>query len=215
MNKRKNELPAIELTRNYSQRDSAAVRLETKQAETACIYGKELVSSNGKKPFKQLNERHKNIVALHLSGVSGVKIAAHLNTSPATVYSVLQDPLAKELITFFRTALDEDLMALKGLTIDAIRDGLNSADKELKLKATDRWLKMTSKDEELGDGRVSGNVIGEIRARFIIELSQAAEKAGIIDGKARDITPAEDVVEASALPAPKDSAGRAHSPSEG
>ncbi len=215
MARKKNGLPAIELTRNYSQRDSAAVRLESKQAETAEVYGKDLVSLNGRKPVKELNERHKNIIALHLAGVSGVKIAAHLKVSAATVYGTLQDPLAKELITFFRTSLDEDLMALKGLSIDAIRDGLNSSDKELRLKATDRWLKMTRKDEELGDGRVSGNVIGEIRARFIIELSQAAEKAGIIDGEARDITPTEDVVEAGALPAPKDSARRAHSPSEG
>ncbi len=47
MNKRKNGLPAIELTRNYSQRDSAAVRLEAKQAEEAGLYGKDLFSFNG------------------------------------------------------------------------------------------------------------------------------------------------------------------------
>lgn len=129
-----------------------------------------------RKSLRRLSARHKAIITMHLQGKKGTDIARTMGCTAATVYSIIKDPLSQRVIEHFTNGFDSDLKALFPLVIDAVRDGLESQDKELRLKAVDRFQKLTGRGEQRGERTsVNVNIIGDVRARLVNEIKQAAD----------------------------------------
>ncbi len=120
---------------------------------------------NGDLKLKELRPEHKQYVTAWLQGMKGVEIADHFNVSALTVYRVLSDPLIKPLIEEFDEGFKEEFKRLFPLATDAIRDGLNDSDLDIRLKATDRFVKMSRLIEGTGEENTDGRVKAVFAAR--------------------------------------------------
>lgn len=134
--------------------------------------------SNGE--LKSLSVKHRFILALYMTGkYSQVEIAKQADVHYVTVHKVLHCKLGQEVINAWKEMLELELDGLMPLAVDAVREGLKSGDKKVKLLAVDRFIKMTGKGEEQGGVTVA--VVGEARSRFITDLKQLAEQENVID----------------------------------
>ena len=144
------------------------------------------IGINGREKLKQLSQRHFKIIAMHLTGdYTGKEIAKELGVGVGTIYSVLNDPLAQEVIKEFRAGQMTELEALYPKAVEAIREGLESGNVGMKLKAVDRYLKMTGigTEEERNTSSVS------------ITINNAREHFVNIFREMKDITPSVSVNE--------------------
>ena len=138
------------------------------------------IGINGREKLKRLSQRHFKIIAMHLTGdYTGKEIAEELGVGKGTIYSVLNDPLAQEVIKEFRIGQMTELEALYPKAVEAIRTGLESGNVGIKLKAVDRYLKMAGigTDEEKNIPSVS------------ITINNAREHFVKVFKEMKDITP--------------------------
>ncbi len=137
-----------------------------------------------KSGLKGLTQRHKLIIGLHLNGVSNRDIADKVGCSRFTVASIIGDPLAQEVITFYYEGVESELKALFPKVVDAVRDALDSDTVGMKLKGVDRFAKLTGmdggRDERKG---VTVQIITDARMKFVQEIRAAAEKVPVIEGE--------------------------------
>lgn len=159
-------------------------RLAAGERETEKVLGRRMPS--GKMRLKELKPVHMKIVAMHLQGMKGTKIAESffaqgIKLSAASINSVLRDPLAKDVIERFREAYHEELLALGSLATDAVRDGLESGDKELRLKAVDRFVKLRGDHEGVKGVSVQVNIL-DARTNLVKVLTDVA--GPLIEGAA-------------------------------
>jgi hypothetical protein len=80
---------------------------------------------NGALKLKRLTARHLRIIGAHLSGLSIEQVAAEQRVTISTVSRVLNDPLAKTLLDRVYKSREEELHALAGQAVAAVRDGLD------------------------------------------------------------------------------------------
>lgn len=100
-----------------------------------------LRSASGAKHLKKLTGKHLTCINYHLAGESGENIAKAMGMTQPWVSSVLNDPLAKDIIERRFIDMDMELRALMPKAISRIRDGLNSADPTVYLSATDKYFR--------------------------------------------------------------------------
>lgn len=163
-------------------------RLEADRRDTEKVLGRRMPS--GQMRLKELKPVHMKIVAMHLQGMKGSKIAESffaqdIKLSAAMINAVLRDPLAKDVIERFREAYHEELLALGSLANDAVRDGLKAGDKELRLKAVDRFVKLRGDHEGTKGVNVQVNIL-DARANLVKVLTEVAgplieEKAELVE----------------------------------
>ncbi len=130
----------------------------------------------GKAGLKALTVKHRQIIALHLQGISGTRIGEALNCSAGMVYSTINDPLAKKVIDHFITGVENDLEALLPLAVDAVRTGLECGNPDVKLRAVDKFTKLSGRDEKEEKVGMNISIMGDARIRFVSELKELAEK---------------------------------------
>lgn len=99
--------------------------------------------SNGARKLKRLTSRHLKIISLHLAGESGEKIAVLCHCTPVTVSRILNDPLAREVISRVYEDRQGEIDALAGEAIKAVRDTLKGDHTpRTKLAAVDKFVKL-------------------------------------------------------------------------
>lgn len=124
------------------------------------------------KGLKALTVKHRQIIALHLQGIAGTRIGEALNCSVGMVYHTINDPLAKKVIDHFISGVENDLEALLPLAVGAVRDGLNSGNNDTKLKAVDKFTKLSGRDEKEVATGMNISIMGDARVRFVTELQE-------------------------------------------
>ena len=157
---------------------------EKKLREKAHGLGIELDEVDGEesKDLKKLTIKHKFILALYMTGkYSQVDIAKKAEVHYLTVHRVLNSDLGREIIRSWKDMMELEISGLMPLAVDAIRDGLKSGDKKMKLLAVDRFIKMTR--EDAGSGNININVVNNARTKFITDLKQLAEQEKVLEGE--------------------------------
>ena len=161
--------------------------------------------SNGHRNLKKLRPVHERIIALAVSGMSGVEIAAQFKCSAVTVYRILADPLASSLTKEIGEHYREEFKRLFPLVYDAVKDGLNSGSSKVRLAAVDRFARITRLIEGDGDeGAVESHVKRVIDARItIVHLIKDAAPREVLGEVIENEEPAQSVNESVvALDAP-------------
>lgn len=98
---------------------------------------------NGARKLKKLNNRQLKIVSLHLAGESGESIATLMGCTQVTVSRILNDPLAREIISRAYEDRQNEIDALAGQAIEAVRDTLRGYNTpRTKLAAVDKFVKL-------------------------------------------------------------------------
>ena len=154
--------------------------MTTMQPNLALAY-----SATRKPPLQRLTTRHRTMIALHLASKDGAYIAKYIGCSVGTVYRVLNDPASRTVIDHYLQGVEGDLAALLPKAVSAIREGLEHGDTKIKLKAVDRFAKMTSRGGDSGNGvDVTVNLINT-RDRFIAELKDLST---VVDSEALEVS---------------------------
>lgn len=143
-----------------------------------------------KNGLKFLTQRHKLIIGLHLNGKSNEHIADVVGCSRLSVGSVIRDPLAQEVITYYYEGIESELKALFPKVVDAVRDALDNTAIGTRLKGVDRFAKLTGLDGREGENKgTTVQIIMDARTKFVQEIRAAAEKVPVVEIEA---TPAEE-----------------------
>ncbi len=162
-----------------SEREAARYQVNKELIATKYHYEKIVGKrrSDGALKLKELKPEHKQWVSCFIQGMKGVDIAKQYDVATITVYRVLSDPLAKSLLGEFDEALKSEFLAMFPLVSDAIRDGLESAGIATRLKAVDRWTKVSSfidgRGEEDSETK-KPDVVAAMRLRMVTMLQAAA-----------------------------------------
>ena len=145
--------------------------------------------------LKRLSQRHKLIIGLHLNGKSNEHIADVVGCSRMRVGSVIRDPLAQEVITYYYEGIESELKALFPKVVDAVRDALEkNRDIGTRLKGVDRFAKLTGLDARDGDNKgTTVQILLDARTKFVQEIRAAAEKVPVIEVEATPVEVVEDV----------------------
>ena len=134
--------------------------------------------STGALKLKELKPEHKQYVSCFINGMKGVEIAEQFNVAAITVYRVLADPLAQEMLGEFDTSFKDEFRAMFPLVADAIRDSLENGGMEMKLKAVDRFVKVSAFLKDGSDSDEDSNkseVVSAMRVRMVTMLKAAAD----------------------------------------
>lgn len=98
---------------------------------------------NGARKLKRLTTRHMRIISLHLAGEKGEDIARICGVTNVTVSRILNDPLARKLISQVYEDRQNEIDALAGEAIDAVRQTLKGDHTAReKLAAVDKFVKL-------------------------------------------------------------------------
>ena len=141
--------------------------------------------SNGALKLRELKPEHKQYVAAFVNGMKGVEIAEYFNVAAITVYRVLADPLARSLIGEFDESFRDEFRAIFPLVANAVRDGLESGSIATRLKAVDRWTKVSRFiDGDTGEGESpKTDVIFAARLKFVDMVKKASEGANLVEAE--------------------------------
>lgn len=97
----------------------------------------------GVKGIKRITMKHRRMVAMHVQGVPHVEIARTLGCAAATVSVVLNNPTIRAVLSRIHAEFDNYIMDLKPLVHEALRDSLSKGSRAEKMKAIDRWGRIT------------------------------------------------------------------------
>lgn len=148
--------------------------------------------SNGALKLKELKPEHKQYISAYINGMKGVEIAAQFNVAAITVYRVLADPLSAELIGEFDESFKNEFRAMFPLVADAVRDGLVATNSELRLKAVDRWTKVSrflgGDEDDEGQKNEKTTQIIAARMRFVELVKSAAPSMKMVEAEIIEVT---------------------------
>lgn len=96
----------------------------------------------GARKLNRLSNRHLNMIAMHLSGMSGADISQAIGCTQSTVSRILNDPLAQEVILQTYRDRQQELDALTGSALEALRNALKHGSGSEKLAAIDKLVKL-------------------------------------------------------------------------
>lgn len=135
--------------------------------------------------LKKLTIQDRFILSMSMAGMKQIEISRKTGIHYSRVHKVVNSTMGRRLMDAWAEGLEVELEGLRGLAIDAVRTGLESGDKKLKLLAVDRLVKLTG--EGNGGTNVTVNVVNEARGRFINDLKDLSEKRKIIDGEFKKV----------------------------
>lgn len=98
-----------------------------------------------RKETDPVSHRHQYVLALHLAGRRVHEIEELTGYKPPTIYHILSEPNVLALRQQLLNHTSKEFEALFGKTVEAIRQGLDSADAKIQLEAADKWLKAHGK----------------------------------------------------------------------
>lgn len=122
---------------------------------------------------KQLNQKQRQIMLMHLSGFDRPAICEQLQVSPSYVSSTVNSDAGRRVEDDFMRFSDREFKALYILSIKAIRDALNSDDIRVRLNAADKYFRAHGKygDSGLGEGATAEDVIKRIM-EFSVKMTE-------------------------------------------
>jgi len=139
---------------------------------------------NGARKLKKLSNRHLRIITMHLQGKSGEFISSTMGVTFITVSRVLNDPLAVDLIASVYKDRQNEIDALAGDAIDAVRIGLNSDSDRIRLSAVGSFAKLKDTiGKEETSAKTAEDVVSEIFARADIDTVNMQVNIGKSNGK--------------------------------
>lgn len=146
-------------------------------------------------PLKRLKAYHRNIIALHLRGMSNRDISTITGINESNISGIINDKLSQEIIQNYIEGVDRELEALAPMAVDAIRGALGSNDANVQLKAADKFFKATGRYAKAEKG---GDSAEDVLARALARVAQEnastlrevtrSPSAQLIDGTMRDVT---------------------------
>ena len=157
----------------------AGARLPVLAGQTPAIAALVTQSDKSVKPIKRLKMKHRRVVALHIEGLSYNEIAKLTGLAPATVGVIIRNPTIKPILERIYAEYDDLIRGLKPLVYEAMRDTLRNGSRADKLKAIDRWGKIT------GEFKDEGNV-GQTAEEVVKMLLHARHQAA--DGSVTELT---------------------------
>jgi len=125
-----------------------------------------IVNPEKERPLAFLRDRDKQMLLLYLQGTPPTQIVDELKTSMGRFRRVMKSDLGKLVIDDYFQFCDQEFSTLYQLSVDAIRQGLESEDIDTKLKAADKFLKAHGKY----DKAVSKEATAEDVVRRILEV---------------------------------------------
>jgi hypothetical protein len=147
--------------------------------------------SDGALKLKELKPEHKQYVACYINGMKGVEIAEQFDVAAITVYRVLADPLALNLIGEFDEGFKREFKSMFPLVADAVRTGLDSGSTKTKLQAVDRWTKVCrflDGDEEEKDQEEKTIAVRAARMRFVDLVKDATKGQKLLEAEFIEVT---------------------------
>jgi hypothetical protein len=140
--------------------------------------------ANGARKLKRLSSRHLKIISNHLAGMSGELIASSMNITVVTVSRILNDPLAKEYLDKIYESRRQEIDALAGNAIDAVRQGLDSESGRERLMAVDKFTKLKdSIGTTADDAMTAEDVIAKMFSKLEISDSNVQINLGESNGR--------------------------------
>lgn len=108
--------------------------------------------------------------------------------------SVIRDPLAQEVITYYYEGIESELKALFPAVVNTVRDALGNASIETRLKGVDRFAKLTGLDAKDGGNKgTTVQIIMDARTKFVQEIRASADKVPAVEVEATLVEGSEDV----------------------
>ena len=137
----------------------------------------EIEKGRSAKPLNKLSAKHHKVIFLHLQGIRTTDIAQELGMTVAWCSTILNDPLAQEIIQEHQATARQELLALSGEAVNVQRNALKSKDERNRLKASETVLKANNLiDGDADSGASVKDMMGEA-------LKRISQKAG--SGKVR------------------------------
>ena len=103
--------------------------------------------------LKKLSLRHKQALSLVLQGMSREDAAEATRFTPEYITFLLRQPIARDYIARINQMEETRLQALFGKSVQAMADGLQHADPDVKLRAAKLQLQATGRLEPSEEGR--------------------------------------------------------------
>lgn len=164
----------LSVTRANYHPEEAAAKYQMNKLDIAGRYKYEkwmgIRQKNGADKLEKLKPEHKQYVVCFINGMKGVEIAEQFDVSAITVYRVLADPLARNLINEFDESFKDEFKAMFPLVSDAVREGLADGSVTNRLKAVDRWSKICKQIDGVPDDEADGKkveLVHAARVRFV------------------------------------------------
>ncbi len=133
-------------------------------------------TETGAMKLEKLKPKHKQVIALHLQGISNNDIARVVGYDAAWVCTVLSDPLVQPYIDKFNDMTDREIAALKARATDVFREKLESTDERVALAAADKIFKATGGYVAEQQQGVSA---GEVIASALESMAKIAENVSV------------------------------------
>lgn len=133
---------------------------------------------NGAKPLKKLTKKHKQMIQLHLEGMSNNDIAEGVGMTPSRVSIILNDPLARAWAQSQMQDFELEFQALFPKTVGVIRDALGAETQggapafATRLKAADLYYKASGRYKDAEEkGETAEDVIQRILANPLVQIN--------------------------------------------
>jgi len=97
---------------------------------------------NGARKLKKLNTRHLSMISMRLQGCSLEQVAQSFGCTVATVSRIMNDPLAQQYLQTVYQDRKQEIDALAGKVIEAVRTGLDSVNVRDKLAAVSKYTEV-------------------------------------------------------------------------
>ena len=117
--------------------------------------------------IQTLKPKHKQLLALHLQGVSNNVIAEVLDMAATHVSVLLGDPLMRRYIGEFHEGADAELQSLFPMAIDSFRRGLEDDDVKTSMIAGKEVFKALGKFQRHDTKQAEGETAEDVIARAL------------------------------------------------
>jgi hypothetical protein len=131
------------------------------------------------KGIKRITMKHRRMVAMHVKGHTCTEIAKMLGTSPGTVSVVLNNPTIRAVLQRIHAEFDGYIQDLKPLVYESLRDTLVHGTRTEKLKAIDRWGRIT--------GEFKDTPMQDVSAEDVIQRALRIRHTGV-DGSVTEVS---------------------------
>ena len=133
---------------------------------------------NGAKPLKRLNAQHKEILKMHLSGLSNNEISEQSGKTFVSISRIINDPLARAEIDRLLQDTQHEFTALYSKSIGRLREAMDAETMgklpahTTRLKAVDIYFKASGKYVDNAHvGETAEDVIARILANPLIQVN--------------------------------------------
>lgn len=146
---------------------AVTAKYDPEQYQWGKVIGKRLPT--GQQKLRKLTARHKNVIALHLRSLSNRDIAFITGLAEGVVGNILRDPLSQEVISNYLEGIEQELLSLTPMAIDALRSGLGDGSVKTRLNAADKFFRATGR---YAQSEKAGDTAEDVLARALARVAE-------------------------------------------